>query len=100
MQVPILIDHLSVVPGHPLQGCEHSLLHFSRTVALLMGFLDLAAPISIGDGILLCSFLEQVEAQPSTFGPTEFLTCPVTLPLQGTIPSAVPIGSGRTSWMP
>ena len=94
MQIPILIDHLGIVPGHPLQGCKHRFFDLGSIVALLQGVLDLATPILIGNGILLGSFLKQWKTKVPILGPSKFLTRPGMLPSHGTIPSAAPLNRG------
>ena len=56
-----LIDHLGIVPGHPLQGCEHHFFDLGGIVASLQGILNLTVPIPIGNGILLSSFSKITE---------------------------------------
>ena len=63
MQIPILIDHLGIVPGHSLQGRKHRFFDLSSIVASLQDILNLATPISIGNGILFSGFSEQWETK-------------------------------------
>ena len=91
MQIPILINHLGIVPGHPLQGCKHRFFDLASIVALLQGILDLATPISIGNGILFSGFSKQWETKALILRPSKFSTCHGMLPLHGLIPSAAPL---------
>ena len=94
MQIPILIDHLGIVPGHPLQGCKHHFFDLGSIVALLQGILDLATPISIGNGIFFSGFPKQWKTKVPILGPSKFSMRPGTLPLHGMIPLAVPLSRG------
>ena len=100
MQIPILINHLGIVPGHPLQGCKHCLFNLGGVVTLFKGVFNLGMPVSIGNGILFGGFPKQWKTKAPILGPSKFLMCPGTLPLHGAILSAAPISRGCLGWAP
>ena len=64
-------------------------------MALLQGILNFTTPIPVGDGILLCRFSKQREAQPPILWPAKFSPCTVMLPPQGAIPLAEGMCTGH-----
>ena len=100
MQIPILVDHLGVVPGHPFQGCKHRFFDLGGVAALFQGVLNLATPVPIGNGILFSCFPKQWKTKAPILGPSKFSTCPSMLPSHGTIPLVVPISRGHLGRAP
>ena len=91
MEIAILIYHLGIVPCHSFYGCEHRFLDLGGIMPSFQGFLHFTTPISVGNGILFGGPTKQREAELLVLWFAEFSPNSVMLPMQGVIPSAVPV---------